>query len=337
MRAKRGSTGLSGIIAVDKPLGMTSHDVVSTIRRISGERRVGHCGTLDPNASGLLLVCIGPATRLSNYLTGKRKRYHATVAFGSATDTDDADGTVIDTQPVSIKLKSESFVQSYLAGLVGTHEQVPPAYSAVKRDGVRAYAVARSGKTPELEARSIEVFAAELLGISEHAGNVELSSALRWNLDLEVSKGTYIRALARDIAAELETCAHLKALRRTHSGAMSVDEAFALDEIQERGVEACYLDPFCALGLPVLALSDEECAHVSNGRPLPYNEKAVLDASAVKCADANKKGDAIVACSYNGSLLALYEHKKDSKSLRALTVIPGGLSASSSTARGLYE
>jgi riboflavin kinase/FMN adenylyltransferase len=143
---KRASTNLSGILAIDKPLGITSHDVVYKIRKATGEKRVGHCGTLDPLASGLMLVCVGPATRLSPYLTAKQKSYQARISFGSATNTDDAEGQTVCTCQVPDSVADPAFAQEFLNGLVGKHQQTPPAFSAIKKDGVRAYKAARNGQ-----------------------------------------------------------------------------------------------------------------------------------------------------------------------------------------------
>ena len=141
MNTKRGATKHSGIIAVDKPAGLTSHDVVNRIRRISGERRIGHCGTLDPFATGLLILCVGPAARLANYLMDKPKSYLARIVFGVATDTDDKDGKIIETMSFAnglSDLTSEEFARHTLAQFVGVFDQVPPAYSAIKNKGVAA-------------------------------------------------------------------------------------------------------------------------------------------------------------------------------------------------------
>ena len=142
---KRGQSGLSLIIGIDKPQGMSSHDAVNRIRRMFGERRVGHMGTLDPLATGVLAVCVGPASRLDAYLTNHDKTYEARIAFGAQTDTDDAAGEVIRQAAVASELSDATFAQEYLASIVGPRMQMPPAYSAIKKDGVKAYEAARRG------------------------------------------------------------------------------------------------------------------------------------------------------------------------------------------------
>ncbi|HZL05264.1 MAG TPA: tRNA pseudouridine(55) synthase TruB, partial [Coriobacteriia bacterium] len=194
MSTRRGATDLSGILAVDKPSGITSHDVVAAVRRATGERRVGHAGTLDPVATGLLTILVGPATRLEPYLSGHDKTYVATIAFGTSTDTDDADGAVIQTVPVPGDVIDPDAASRLLASFTGEQLQVPPAYSAIKRGGQVAHRAARAGEPLAIEPRPVVVRAAELIAID--------STVPVWDVRFTVSKGTYIRALARDIGAK---------------------------------------------------------------------------------------------------------------------------------------
>ena len=176
---------------------MTSHDVVNRVRRITGERRVGHAGTLDPMATGVLVVLVGPATRLAPYLTSAEKTYEARIAFGAETDTDDAEGRVTLTAAVPDEVCDPFAAAAMVASLVGVHEQIPPAYSAIKRGGVVAYEAARKGEALELEPRTVEVASAELLGVQVDPP--------AWDVAFAVSKGTYIRALARDLGRAVES------------------------------------------------------------------------------------------------------------------------------------
>ena len=305
---KRGESGLCGILAIDKPSGMTSHDVVNRVRRATGERRVGHAGTLDPAATGLLVVCVGPAARLTTYLTGHDKSYRATIVFGAATTTDDAEGEVVRTADVPVELNDPAFAEEVLAGLVGEHDQVPPAFSAVKRDGKRAYEVARKGGQVELEARRVRIDDARLLGVAAIGG------PLRWEVELDVSKGTYIRSIARDLGERLGTAAYLGSLRRLRAGALSLDQAVTLDQIEEAGQEGVpelFCDPVAALTLPCVPIDPEQVDALSQGRQLPVT---------AGCADASD-GPVAVVC--GGRLLSV--HEKSKGRLRALTVIPGGV------------
>ena len=226
MRAGRGASGLRGILLVDKPVGMTSHDVVDELRKLTGEKRIGHAGTLDPAASGLLVMMVGTATKFSNDLLAMQKTYQATILFGTSTDTDDAEGAVLETCNVDDALFDEEFAQSYVEGLVGPHEQIPPRYSAIKVKGRKSYEAARKGQEVELKPRTIEVLEAHLIATCHQTR--------AWQIELSVSKGTYIRALARDIGAALGTCAHLSALRRTHSGEFSISNAHTLEYLKEQ-------------------------------------------------------------------------------------------------------
>ena len=205
--AKRKPSELNLLLAVDKPVGITSHDVVSQVRRALNERRVGHAGTLDPLASGVMIVGVGQATRLLG-----RMRYLARIMFGCETTTDDAEGEPTRMADVSDDVLSPLFAKGVLREFVGEQEQVPPAYSAISVDGVRSYKRARAGEDVELPARTIEVYAADLVAVDEVDGRAV------WTASFDVSKGTYIRSLARDIGRAAGSAAHVADLRRTASG-----------------------------------------------------------------------------------------------------------------------
>jgi tRNA pseudouridine55 synthase len=238
-KAKRGATNLCGIVAVDKPANMTSHDVVDCLRRLTGEGRIGHTGTLDPAATGLLLVCIGPATRLSATLTADDKTYEARIVFGTATDTDDAEGTPVEVAPLLPVLADEDFARGVLAGFIGEQEQLPPRFAAIKRDGKKAYELARAGKPVELEPRCVTIHALRLIK----------AEADYWDVVAEVSKGTYLRSLARDVGVAAGTRAHLGALRRTGVGPVSIEQAHTLKELEQDDIRSFFLDPIRDLGL----------------------------------------------------------------------------------------
>jgi len=254
-KAKRGATDLSGIIAVDKPRNMTSHDVVDAIRRITGEGRVGHTGTLDPMATGLLLVCIGPATRLSDLITSHDKGYQARIVFGSATDTDDADGAVIATAPLPENLADTQFALQILEAFTGAQKQVPPQFAAIKKGGDVAYKAARKGQAVDLEPREVTVHALDLIeAVHDH-----------WDIKASVSKGTYIRSLARDIGETVGSRAHLAQLRRIHCGKVSIEQAHTLDELRQDGcdIRNFFLDLQKDLDIPEELVVKKGLAHVS--------------------------------------------------------------------------
>jgi tRNA pseudouridine55 synthase len=289
---KRGATGLSGILPIDKPAGMTSHDVVVTVRGATGEGRVGHAGTLDPAATGLLVVLVGPYTRLEPYLSGTRKTYEARIAFGTATDTEDADGEITDAEPVPDEVFDPHHAQQVLDSFLGESMQTPPAFSAIKVDGRVAHRAARSGSALALEPRAVTVTSAELVRID--------ADARTWDVVLHVSKGTYVRALARDVGLACETVAHLSALRRTVSGMLTLDDALPLDDalvaIKAGDFARTCADPLAALGLPVLAAS---AADVADGRALSAH-------AAPELPDA-----AVTAVAVEGHLHGIYRREAD--------------------------
>jgi tRNA pseudouridine55 synthase len=213
-------------VVVDKPGGMTSHDVVARVRRLARTRRVGHGGTLDPMATGVLVVGVERATRLLTYVIGSTKRYSATIRLGEATVTDDAEGEV--TARASAAGITEDQVRAELAKLTGDIEQVPSAVSAIKVNGQRAYARVRAGEDVELAARRVTVSHLGLGDLRREGDRLDL------DVDVECSSGTYIRAIARDLGAALGVGGHLTALRRTAVGAFTLTEAFDLDALAAR-------------------------------------------------------------------------------------------------------
>ncbi len=227
-------SAISGILIVDKPVGMTSHDVVSVIRKGTGLRRIGHTGTLDPRASGVLVILIGPAVRLSEYLVCDRKGYEAMIRFGSVSDTYDGDGNVIQTgseAPVN-----EDEIMDAMESFVGEITQVPPAYSAIKIHGQKAYDLARKGKEVQLEGRKVTVYSFDFI---EYV-RPELTA------DIICSSGTYIRSIANDLGQKLGCGAYLSGLRRTMSGNFTLRNAVPLADLQkafEEGTWFQYLIP----------------------------------------------------------------------------------------------
>ena len=212
---------VSGVLVVDKPIGMTSHDVVQVIRKGTGIRRAGHTGTLDPRASGVLVILIGPAVRLSEYVSASDKRYQATIRLGSSTDTYDSEGEITDSFD-EIDITEEQF-DEVLQDFIGEMEQVPPPYSAVKVKGRKAYEMARKGEDVDLEPRIINVYSLEVLEWAPPEAVI----------DVYCSSGTYVRSLANDLGKKLGTGAHLVGLRRTKSGRFTLRDAVPLRRLQE--------------------------------------------------------------------------------------------------------
>lgn len=282
---------VSGVLVLDKPVGLTSHDIVQIIRRGTGIRRAGHTGTLDPRASGVLVVLVGPAVRLSEYVSASDKRYQATISLGSSTDTYDAEGSVTESFPIE-ELSEEKF-DEILQQFVGEIEQVPPPYSAVKVKGRKAYEMARKGEDVELEPRVINVYSLEILEWAPPEAVI----------DVYCSSGTYVRSLANDLGKSLGTGAHLVGLRRTKSGRFTLRDAVPLRRLQEAfdaGDWYNFLIPAAeALAdWPMVELDPDQVELVRHGHRIP--------------AESDQKGMAR-AVSMQGDLVALVEFDEESQ------------------------
>jgi tRNA pseudouridine55 synthase len=260
----RGSGGPSGVVVVDKPSGWTSHDVVAKVRRLAATRRVGHAGTLDPMATGVLVLGLGHGTRLLTFLLGSDKSYAATIRLGVSTVTDDAEGEVVATAAASAV--DDAALASGVAALTGPIDQRPSAVSAIKVDGRRAYARVRSGERVELAVRPVTVhrFTVGAVRPAELAG----VPVLDVDVEVEVSSGTYVRALARDLGAGLGVGGHLTALRRTRVGPFGLELARTLPEL-EQDFSYLSLDRAARAALPARELSDAEVRSVRFGQRLP--------------------------------------------------------------------
>ncbi len=252
----RGS--LSGILNVDKPSGMTSHDVVLAVRRLTRQRRVGHAGTLDPLATGVLLVCLGQATRVCEYLMRSPKEYRADVHLGVTTTTHDAEGEIVRRSEAQV---TRRMVEQALQGFVGRVPQVPPRYSAIRQRGKRLYELARQGIEVDVAAREVDIYALSIVAWTPPVVR----------LDVRCGPGTYVRALARDLGEVLGCGAHLSALRRTSSGDFAVSEATSLDRLRQAAqAEAIaeLLHPLDAAfaHLPALHLGAEDAQRLALGQ-----------------------------------------------------------------------
>jgi len=272
-----------GLILLDKPSGPTSHDMVYAVRRGSGEKRVGHAGTLDPLATGLLVMCLGPATRLSEYLAGKDKHYRACVRLGQATTTYDAQGEVTSTSSVLPDLPA---VEAALASFRGPQQQVPPAFSAIKRGGQKAYDLARRGETVVLEPRAV---------VFESLTVVDWQPPDVW-VEVHCSAGTYVRSLAHDLGQRLGCGAHLAALRRTASGSLQVMQAVTLEALQTAFAQHDwhrYLLPAdtALADWPAVRLSGEAAARVQQGQAVRSEPGTDLPAGAALARAYNPAGE----------------------------------------------
>jgi tRNA pseudouridine55 synthase len=250
-----------GLVVIDKPDGMTSHDVVAKVRRILGTRKVGHAGTLDPMATGILVLGVERATKLLGHLALDSKAYLATIRLGSSTTTDDAEGEVLSTADTSGV--DEGAVRAGIAELTGPIQQVPSAVSAVKINGKRAYARVREGEQVEIPARPVTVHRFDLLSMRRENGGVEL------DVMVECSSGTYVRALARDLGADLGVGGHLGALRRTRVGPFDLRVARTLEKLEQEPGLSLDLDAAVATAFPRREIEPVEAVALAHGRRLP--------------------------------------------------------------------
>jgi tRNA pseudouridine55 synthase len=282
-----------GLLIVDKPAGWTSHDVVSRARRLCGTRKVGHAGTLDPMATGVLVLGVGKATRLLTFLVGCDKEYTATIRLGQRTVTDDAEGEVTSSTPATDV--DRAAVDKAIAGLTGGIEQVPSAVSAIKVKGERAYHRVRAGEDVELAARSVTVARFEVLGTREsQAGGIPVMDL---DVAVQVSSGTYVRALARDLGEALGMGGHLTALRRTRVGAFGLEAAHSLEAL------AAVPDPE---HIPVIPLNDAARAGFTH-RELTAAEARALGFGQRVPSEQPGRSDPVAAFAPDGTLVAMLD------------------------------
>lgn len=275
----------AGLVVVDKPGGMTSHDVVARVRRLAGTRKVGHAGTLDPMATGVLVLGVGRATRLLGHLLLTEKAYDATVRLGAATTTDDAEGETVSTADTG--RLDESAVRSALAGMVGEIDQVPSTVSAIKVDGRRAYARARAGEQVELAPRRVTVHELVVHDVRGVEGFLDV------DLSVRCSSGTYVRAIARDLGAALGVGGHLTALRRTAVGPFTLEDAHTLDQLQE-SYSMLSMEDACVRAFPTYVLDPAGERDVRFGRALELSLPAA---------------GPVAVYAPGGDFLALYEQR----------------------------
>jgi tRNA pseudouridine55 synthase len=295
-------TAPSGLIIVDKPGGMTSHDVVARIRKLAGTRRVGHAGTLDPMATGVLVVGVEKATRLLGYLALTEKEYVATIRLGQSTTTDDAEGEP--TGGASASDVSREALDAGIARLTGEIMQVPPGVSAIKVDGERAYKLTRAGAAPELAARPVTVYEFTVTDVRPAGGFLDVDATIR------CSSGTYIRALARDLGAALGTGGHLTALRRTAVGPYRLEQARTLKDLSER-TQLTPLAQAAAAAFPRLDLTADDARRLAHGVRIAVPPSSPLESATP-----------IAAFAPDGTLVALVT--SESGKLRTLAVFAPG-------------
>ena len=299
-----GASRASGLVIVDKPGGMTSHDVVARVRRLAGTRKVGHAGTLDPMATGVLVVGVEKATRLLGYLTLTEKEYDATIRLGQSASTDDAEGEI--TGGATAAGVSAEMLAGAVAGLTGEIEQVPPAVSAIKVDGQRAYRLTRAGTAPELKSRPVTVYEFTVTAMRRDGDLLDVDATVR------CSSGTYIRALARDLGGALGTGGHLTRLRRTRVGGYRIQDARTLEQLAER-FEVLPLGQAAAAAFPSRTLTADEARRLAHGGRLTVTNATTTAGPAAGPAPATA-----AAYAPDGTLIALVT--EDSGQTRPLVV-----------------
>lgn len=278
-------SSISGVLPVDKPAGPTSHDIVQIVRRSLGLRRAGHTGTLDPFATGLLLVCVGPATRLAEYLTSLPKTYHATMRLGVTTETDDLEGIVLRSDAAWGEVTRDQ-VDRVLASQQGEILQLPPKYSAKRIGGKRAHAIARAGGEVDRKAVPVQIHRIEMTRFDPPA----------LDLEVECSSGTYIRSIARDVGESLGVGAHLVALRRSRIGDFSVDDALKPEQLASPDLVVEHLvAPLDAVG------------HLGRFFATPSDRDALRNGVSVALTEGAPDASHFVAASEVGELLAIGE------------------------------
>jgi tRNA pseudouridine55 synthase len=282
-------TTSNGLLLVDKPQGLTSHDVVARVRRILHQKKVGHAGTLDPMATGLLVLAVGPSTRLLRFAQSETKRYVGAVKFGVATDSLDADGAVIDEQLVPPLTRD--VVDAATTAMLGSQEQTPPMVSAIKIDGQRLHELARRGVEVDRPARTITVTAFTLTPTEDHAV---------WRFDVECSVGTYVRVLLSDLAQRLGTIGHLVELRRLASGSHDVEDAMTLDGLAdavEHGGDVLAPPSTFVTSLEHVTLSDDQT------RAMRMGQRVTIEQSF--------RDDEIAAMDGAGELIGILQRRQD--------------------------
>ena len=263
---------MDGILNINKPTGMTSHDVVAKVRKLLKQRRVGHAGTLDPAASGVLPICVGQATRVAEYLSESGKAYQATIVFGTVTDTYDSEGTIMRTASTQDLTRAQ--IEALLPKFLGEQMQVPPRYSAIKLQGQPAYKRARAGEDMAMEARPITIYQLEII-------DWQPSQPPTLTLAIECSKGTYIRSLAYDLGEQAGCGAHLGGLIRTRSGPFPLSESITLEQLAEAAAQGTVKQSLFPADkaierYPALVLDEHTSERVRHGNAFQVEEKPDL-------------------------------------------------------------
>lgn len=309
---------MDGVLIIDKPAGMTSHDVVARVRRVVGERRVGHTGTLDPFATGVLVVLVGRATRLAQFLSGAEKEYEAVIRLGFATDTGDVTGKPLSTaEQKAATAWTDEDIEAALQSLRGEIEQVPPMYSAKKQGGRKLYELARKGQEVEREAVRVTIHAFDVLRDDDQLFKENGDGTTDIRVRVACSAGTYVRTLAEDFGRRLGVGAHLAELRRTRAGDFNIEHALSLEQLQEsvkeESLSAVMLTPDAALeSLPFVSLNSNDVRKTLQGIPLRLE---------TELAEVSLEGEHIRMRDEMGKLIAVGSYDRTAQVLRPRVVL----------------
>ncbi|HKG47921.1 MAG TPA: tRNA pseudouridine(55) synthase TruB [Pyrinomonadaceae bacterium] len=302
---------MDGVLIIDKPSRMTSHDVVARARHILHERRIGHTGTLDPFATGVLVILLGKATRLSQFLSGVDKDYEAIIRLGYSTDTGDRTGTPLPGPQAQARTFTEPEIEEALQTLRGDLDQIPPMYSAKKIDGKKLYELARRGETVERKPVRVCIYNFAAIRPEGQLLKDNLDGTFDFHARVSCSSGTYVRTLAEDFGKRLYVGAHLAELRRTRVGDFNIEQAITLDELKihfgEESIGTVLLPPGAALSrLPFVHLSGEDVRRANHGREVKVAESDWADGENVTMYDA---GEQLIAIGrYDAGARSLYPH-----------------------------
>lgn len=307
---------MNGVLIIDKPAGLTSHDVVARARRILHERRIGHTGTLDPFATGVLVILLGRATRLAQFLSGVDKEYEAIIRLGYSTDTGDFTGSPLPGPRAKPEAFTEQKMEEALNSLRGDIDQVPPMYSAKKVEGKKLYELARRGEQVERKPMRVCIYDFEAIKPGGHLIKDNLDGTFDFHTRVSCSSGTYVRTLAEDFGKRLEVGAHLAELRRTRVGDFSIDQAITLDQLKihfgEESIGAVLLPPGAALSqLPFVHLTPDEVRRANHGREVRVAESSWND------------GEDVRMCDGDNELVAVGRYDANTKSLHPRVVLAG--------------
>jgi len=289
---------INGWINLDKPLDMTSTQAVGKIKKILGMKKVGHAGTLDPLATGILPIAVGEATKTVQYLQNRDKGYDFTITWGQARDTDDAEGEVIAQSDI---IPTQQQIESALPAFIGEIDQIPPKYSAIKINGDRAYDLAREGVEFEMQSRKVNVYSLKLLSCDDTSAT----------LSMTCGKGTYVRSLARDLALMLGTVGYISMLRRTFVGGFTLENAISFDKLSEIVDNVCAREELLGIesaldDIPALSLSGQEASRLRNGQKIIFSAKPDLERlNAHGINPLTAKDEIVLAVNDNGLPLGL--------------------------------